>query len=106
MSTRGDHLVRADRRFSTGGLALLKPLAPAFRILLDKIDAGLLAGGIEATLPDGSHRRLGFRTDGPVAVVRLKSWRSMLRAIVSLGRSRQISGQDRSSLKHRRYLIS
>jgi len=83
MSTRGDHLVRADRRFSTGGLALLKPLAPAFRILLDKIDAGLLAGGIEATLPDGSHRRLGFRTDGPVAVVRLKSWRSMLRLATS-----------------------
>ena len=83
MSTRGEHLVRADRRFSTGGLALLKPLAPAFRVVLDRIDAGLLSGGIDATLPDGSRRRLGFRTDGPVAIVRLNSWRAMLRLATS-----------------------
>lgn len=83
MSTRGEHLVRADRRFSTGGLALLKPLAPAFRILLDRIDAGLVSGGIDATLPDGSRRRLGFRADGPVAIVHLKSWRAMLRLATS-----------------------
>jgi cyclopropane-fatty-acyl-phospholipid synthase len=83
MSTRGEHLVRADRRFSTGGLALLKPLAPVFRVVLDRIDAGLLVGGIEATLPDGSRRRLGFRAEGPVAVVHLKSWRAMLRLATS-----------------------
>jgi len=83
MSTRGEHLVRAGRRFSTGGLALLQPLAPAFRIILDKVDAGLLSGGIDATLPDGSRRRLGFRTEGPVAVVHLKSWRAMLRLATS-----------------------
>ena len=83
MATRGQHLVRADRRFATGDLTLLKPLAPAFRRVLDKVDAGLLEGGIEATLPDGSRRRLGFRTDGPVAVVRLNSWRAMLRLATS-----------------------
>ena len=83
MATRGQHLVRADRRFATGGFALLKPLAPAFRHVLDKIDAGLLAGGIDVTLPDGSRRRLGFRTEGPVAVVRINSWRAMLRLATS-----------------------
>jgi cyclopropane-fatty-acyl-phospholipid synthase len=83
LASRGQHLVKADRRFATGGLALLKPLAPAFKRVLDKIDAGLLVGGIDATLPDGSRRRLGFRTDGPVAVVRLISWRSMLRLATS-----------------------
>ena len=83
MATRGQHLVRADRRFATGGLALLRPLAPAFRRVLDKVDAGLLEGGIDATLPDGARRRLGFRTDGPVAVVRLHNWRAMLRLATS-----------------------
>ena len=83
MATRGQHLVRADRRFATGGLALLKPLAPAFRRVLNEVDAGLLQGGIDATLPDGTRRRLGFRTDGPVAVVRINSWRCMLRLATS-----------------------
>jgi cyclopropane-fatty-acyl-phospholipid synthase len=83
LAARGQHLVKADKGFATGGLALLKPLAPAFRRVLDKVDAGLLEGGIDATLPDGSRRRLGFRTDGPVAVVRLNSWRAMLRLATS-----------------------
>jgi cyclopropane-fatty-acyl-phospholipid synthase len=83
LAARGQHLVKADRGFATGDLALLKPLAPAFRRVLDRVDAGLLAGGIEATLPDGSRRRLGFSTDGPVARVRLNSWRAMLRLATS-----------------------
>jgi cyclopropane-fatty-acyl-phospholipid synthase len=83
VATRGQHLVRADRGFATGGLALLKPLAPAFRKVLDQVDAGLVQGGIDATLPDGTRRRLGFRTDGPVAVVHINSWRCMLRLATS-----------------------
>ncbi len=83
MGSRGTHLVKADKGFATGGLAVLRPLAPAFRRVLDKVDAGLVEGGIDATLPDGSKRRLGFRTDGPVAVVRLNSWRAMLRLATS-----------------------
>jgi cyclopropane-fatty-acyl-phospholipid synthase len=83
MSTRGDHLLRADRSFATGGLAFLRPLAPAFRRVLDSIDAGLVSGGIDVTLPDGSRRRLGFRTEGPAAVVRLNSWVAMLRLATS-----------------------
>jgi cyclopropane-fatty-acyl-phospholipid synthase len=83
VATRGQHLVKADRRFATGGFALLKPLAPLFKTVLDRIDAGLLAGGIDVTLPDGSRRRLGFRTEGPRAVVRINSWRAMLRLATS-----------------------
>jgi len=83
VASRGQHLVKADRRFATGGFALLKPLAPLFRTVLDRIDAGLIAGGIDARLPDGSRRRLGFRADGPVAVVNLNSWRAMLRLATS-----------------------
>ena len=80
---RGQHLVRADRRFATGGGMLLGALAPAYKRWLDKVDAGLLEGGIDATLPDGSRRRLGFRGDGPVAIVNLNSWRAMLRLATS-----------------------
>ena len=80
---RGQHLVRADRRFATGGGKMLGVLAPAFRRVLDKVDAGLIEGGIDATLPDGSRRRLGFRSEGPVAIVHLNSWRAMLRLATS-----------------------
>jgi cyclopropane-fatty-acyl-phospholipid synthase len=80
---RGQHLVRADRRFATGGGKMLGVLAPAFRRVLDKVDAGLVDGGIDATLPDGSRRRLGFRSNGPTAIVRLHSWRAMLRLATS-----------------------
>ena len=80
---RGQHLVRADRRFATGGGKVLGVLAPAYKRVLDKVDAGLVEGGIDATLPDGSRRRLGFRGEGPVAIVHLNSWRAMLRLATS-----------------------
>ena len=53
MSTRGEHLVRADRRFSTGGGLLARLTAPAIERVLDQIDRRLACGGIETTLPDG-----------------------------------------------------
>ena len=80
---RGQHLVRADRRFATGGGRMLGVLAPAFKRMLDKVDAGLVEGGIEAILPDGSRRRLGFRTEGPSAIVHLNSWRALVRLATS-----------------------
>ena len=80
---RGQHLVRADRRFATGGGRLLGLFAQAFKRMLDKVDAGLIKGGIDASLPDGSRRRLGFRSDGPVAVVNLNSWRALVRLATS-----------------------
>ena len=79
MSTRGEHLVRADRRFATGVGLLARLVAPAFARVASQIGRRLAIGGIETTFPDGSQHRLGFRAPGPVAVVRLASWRALMR---------------------------
>ena len=51
MSTRGEHLVHADRGFATGGGFLARLTAPAFAKVLDQIDRRLALGGIEVVLP-------------------------------------------------------
>jgi cyclopropane-fatty-acyl-phospholipid synthase len=58
---------------------LLGVFAPLFHKILDRIDTGLAAGSIEATLPDERVRLLGGRAAGPAAIVTLASWRSLLR---------------------------
>jgi cyclopropane-fatty-acyl-phospholipid synthase len=83
MSTRGEHLVRADRGFATGGGLVARLTAPAFSRVLDQIDARLACGGIEAILPGGETRRLGFHSKGPKAVVRLSSWLALVRLATS-----------------------
>jgi cyclopropane-fatty-acyl-phospholipid synthase len=83
MAARGKHQVHGDRGFSTGGGLLARLAAPAFSKLLDRIDRQLCCGGIEATLPDRSKRRLGFHAPGPVAIVDLKSWTAMVRLATS-----------------------
>jgi cyclopropane-fatty-acyl-phospholipid synthase len=83
MSTRGEHLVRADRAFATGGGTLARLAAPAISKVLDEIDKHLFAGGIEVSLPGGGERRLGFRAPGPNAVVRLSSWLALVRLATS-----------------------
>ena len=83
MSTRGEHLLHADRRFATGGGTLARLTAPAFAKVLDEIDRRLPAGGIEVILPNGSKRRVGFHGDGPAAVVRLASWLALVRLATS-----------------------
>jgi cyclopropane-fatty-acyl-phospholipid synthase len=83
MASRGQHLVHGDRGFATGGGRLARLLAPAFGAVLDQIDRRLASGGIELTRPDGSERRIGFRAAGPTAVVRLKSWMSLVRLATS-----------------------
>ena len=83
MSTRGEHLVRADRAFATGGGRLAQLTAPAFSKVLDEIDRRLAIGGIEATLPGGERCRLGFRFQGPTAVVRLSNWLALVRLATS-----------------------
>jgi cyclopropane-fatty-acyl-phospholipid synthase len=83
MSTRGEHLVRADRGFATGGGLIARLTAPAFSRVLDQIDARLACGGIEATLPGGEKRRLGFHSKGAKAVVRLSSWIALVRLATS-----------------------
>ena len=83
MSTRGQHLLLGDRRFATGGSILARLTAPAISRVLDQVDRRLERGGLEATLPDGAMRRLGFRRAGPTAVVRLVSWLSLVRLATS-----------------------
>jgi len=79
MLQRGKHLVGADRGFATGGGLFARFFSGGFHKVLDRIDAGLATGRIDTTLPDGSFRSLGGRGEGPVAVVHLKSWRSLIR---------------------------
>ena len=79
---RGRHLVRADRGFATGG-AIARMLAPLFRRVLDRVDAGLESGAIDATLPDGRTRRLGGRAPGPQVCVTLHNWRPLARLALS-----------------------
>jgi cyclopropane-fatty-acyl-phospholipid synthase len=83
MSTRGEHLVHADRGFATGGGLLARLTAPALAKVIDQIDRRLVCGGIELTLPKGSKRRLGFHDSGPHAVVRLSSWLALVRLATS-----------------------
>jgi cyclopropane-fatty-acyl-phospholipid synthase len=83
MSTRGEHLVRADRAFATGGGTLARLAAPAFSKVLEQLDRRLAIGGIETTLPDGSSRRLGFHKPGPKPIVHLSSWMALLRLATS-----------------------
>ena len=83
MSTRGEHLLHADRRFATGGGLIARLTAPAFAKVLDEVDRRLAKGGIDATLPDGTRRRLGFNAKGPAAAVRLSSWRALVRLATS-----------------------
>jgi cyclopropane-fatty-acyl-phospholipid synthase len=83
MTTRGEHLVHADRTFATGGGRLTRRFSPAFSKVLDAIARRLERGGLEATLPSGGQRRIGFAAAGPYAVVRLHSWMSLVRLALS-----------------------
>jgi cyclopropane-fatty-acyl-phospholipid synthase len=83
MSTRGEHLVRADRRFATGGGTIARLISPALDHILDRIDKGVERGGIQLTLPDGCVRRLGFRGPGPAATLQLNSWLALVRLATS-----------------------
>ena len=83
MASRGEHLVRADRGFVTGGGWLGRLAAPLFAQVVDQLDARLERGGFEGTLPDGTQRRVGFHAPGPVAVVRIHSWMALVRMATS-----------------------
>lgn len=73
----------ADRGFATGAGPLARLIAPGFAGVLDRIDRGLEQGAIDATLPDGTRRLLGGHADGPLAVVEVRSWRALLRLVLS-----------------------
>lgn len=76
---RGRHLVTAGGALLPGGGLLARLLAGRFHAVLDRIDAGLNTGSLEAHLPDGSTRLLGGRADGPHCIVHLREWRALVR---------------------------
>src|SRR5438045_2047163 len=83
MSTRGEHLLRADRGFATGGGMLPRLISPAFDRLLEEIDPRIERGGLQASLPNGGERRLGFRAAGPSASVHISGWMALVRLATS-----------------------
>jgi cyclopropane-fatty-acyl-phospholipid synthase len=83
MASRGAHLVRSGSLFVNGSGIVGRLFARGMESLLDQLDEKLEVGGIEATLPDGSRRRIGFHGDGPVAVVQLNSWYALVRLATS-----------------------
>ena len=83
MLQRGKHLVAADRALATGGGLAARLFAGGFHKLIERIDAGISEGRIDATFPDGNFRALGARGEGPVAVIHLRSWRALVRLATS-----------------------
>ena len=83
MAARGEHLVRGGLLFVNGSGLVSRLFARGFAYVLDEIDEQLEAGGIDLTQPDGTKRRLGFRAEGPKAIVHLKSWYSLVRLATS-----------------------
>ena len=77
---RPRRLKPADLMMGRTGASLVRRLPAArFHKVLDRIDAGLLTGSLEAHLPDGTTRLLGGRAEGPAAVVNLRGWQALIR---------------------------
>jgi cyclopropane-fatty-acyl-phospholipid synthase len=83
MASRGQHLIRGGSAFARGSSLVGRLFARGFAPVLDLIDQRLERGGIDATLPDGSRRRLGFRSPGHEARVELNSWNALVRLATS-----------------------
>jgi cyclopropane-fatty-acyl-phospholipid synthase len=83
MASRGAHLVRSGSLFVNGSGVLGRLFSRGMAPLLDQLDDRLEVGGIETRLPDGSERRIGFHSAGPVAIVHLKSWYALVRLATS-----------------------
>jgi len=83
MASRGEHLLHGGKLFANGSGIIGRLFARSFAKVLDAIDQRLAVGGIHATLPDGTSRRLGFRAPGPEPVVKLNSWYALVRLATS-----------------------
>ena len=70
-------------QFASGSGLLGRLFARSFSVVLDQIEERLEVGGLDVSLPDGSRRRIGFRADGPIAIVRLHSWYALVRLVTS-----------------------
>ena len=70
---RGYHMLSARRG------VVARAVSRIFHRILDRLDAGIEAGALEAVLPDGTFRVLGGRAPGPLVHVNLNSWRALIR---------------------------
>ncbi|MDX3908788.1 MAG: cyclopropane-fatty-acyl-phospholipid synthase family protein [Sphingobium sp.] len=76
---RGRHLVTAGGAILPGRNPFARLIAWRFHGVVDRIDAGLVTGSLEAHLPDGTTRVLGARAAGPSCIVYLRDWRALVR---------------------------
>ncbi|WP_068076346.1 SAM-dependent methyltransferase [Novosphingobium lentum] len=76
---RGGHLVKGAKVIAAGTGWIGRVLSGPFQRLVDRIDARLEHGSMQAALPDGSHRMLGGRGEGPAAIIELHDWRALVR---------------------------
>ena len=83
MLQRGKHLVAAGRGFATGGGFTARLFAGGFHKLLDRIDAGLASGRIDATLPDGRSGCSAGAARGRRRPSISRSWRALVRLAAS-----------------------
>lgn len=77
-SNRGRRVVARRGKRARAIDTLLTPFAALFHHFLDRMDAAIVDGAIEASLPDGTTRLLGGRRPGPHPVVQLRSWRALI----------------------------
>jgi cyclopropane-fatty-acyl-phospholipid synthase len=54
-------------------------LARRCNALLDRMDAGIISGTIQGSLPNGSRRLLGGRAPGPAAEMNIRNWYALVR---------------------------
>ncbi len=78
-SSKGEDLADGAAAVRGDGGWLARLWAGSAARLVDRIDAGLVAGSLHTTLPDGSTRKLGGRAPGFSATVTLHSWRGLVR---------------------------
>ncbi len=78
-NTRGRHLFDGGLRFGDGGGLIARLVAGGVDKVVEKIDAGLETGRIEARLPDGSIRVVGGRRPGFEARIHIRDWRAIVR---------------------------
>lgn len=76
---RGAGLLAGGERLAAGTGWLARLLTGGIDRLVARIDAALVTGTIEATLPDGSVRVVGGRAPGFHAVVHVRDWRALVR---------------------------
>lgn len=80
---RGAHLASSDRRLALGGGVPGRIALRHAEAVVARIDAGLAAGSLDATLPGGRRVRLGGRAAGPAAAIDLANWRPVVRLMLS-----------------------